>query len=76
MDQTVNLTSSTSVVRIHLFPPQTGTRSGACLRMCCTMKILSVFNGDVRPVRGTGGRAPYGIVVRNFTCASADGAGE
>ncbi len=26
MDQTVNLTSTTSVVRIHLFPPPNGTR--------------------------------------------------
>ena len=31
MDQTVNLTSLTSVVRIYLFPPPNGTHSGAVL---------------------------------------------
>ena len=29
MDQTVNLTSTTSVVRIYLFPPPSGTLTGA-----------------------------------------------
>ena len=59
MDQTVNLTSTTSVVRIHLFPPRKGTPCRVSLFVTVGVGRRTTDGGSPRP------RVLYGVEGRH-----------
>ncbi len=62
MHQTVNLTSPTSVVRIHLLPPATGTDKSQCLLPC--VRICSI-HPLFRQANGVCNALPRSTFLRN-----------
>ena len=78
MDQTVNLTSSTSVVRIHLFPPGKAIpdRVSLFLRDRGDMKKRRIRGGSREPRAERGAKKqPYNLSARRCFAESFPPAG-